>query len=191
MTDAATERAEEKAQYLTFFVQEEEYAIEILRVKEILRYETLTRVPMTPQYIRGVMNVRGSVVPVIDLGVKFGLESSPVTKWTCIVVVQVLVDGEEVAFGLLADAVSQVVNLPKSEVEPPPAFGTTARADCLKGMGRLGAKFALILDIDRVLATDEVLSQAALASAGVAPGGSPMVGSTAEDTDAAAEGVRQ
>jgi purine-binding chemotaxis protein CheW len=146
----------EQAQYLGFYIAGEEYAIGILRVREILEYDTLTRVPTTPPSIRGVINLRGSVVPVVDLAVKFGLPESVVSKRTCIVVVEVDLDGERAVMGLLADAVSQVIDLPASDVEPPPPFGTRVRVDCLIGMGRAGRKFVLLLDIDKLLSLDEL-----------------------------------
>ncbi|HKC12424.1 MAG TPA: chemotaxis protein CheW, partial [Vicinamibacteria bacterium] len=106
----------EQAQYLGFYIAGEEYAIGILRVREILEYDTVTKVPTTPPSIRGVINLRGSVVPVVDLAVKFGLPESVVSKRTCIVVVEVDLDGERAVMGVLADAVSQVIDLPASEV---------------------------------------------------------------------------
>jgi purine-binding chemotaxis protein CheW len=146
----------ERAQYLGFYIGGEEYAIGILRVREILEYDTVTKVPTTPPSIRGVINLRGSVVPVVDLAVKFGLPESVVSKRTCIVVVEVDLDGERAVMGVLADAVSQVIDLPASEVEPPPPFGTRVRVDCLIGMGRAGRKFVLLLDIDKLLSLDEL-----------------------------------
>jgi purine-binding chemotaxis protein CheW len=146
----------EGAQYLSFSIAGEEYAIGILRVREILEYDTLTKVPTTPPSIRGVINLRGSVVPVVDLAVKFGLPESVISKRTCIVVVEVNLDGERAVMGVLSDAVSQVIDLPASEVEPPPPFGTRVRVDCLIGMGRAGRKFVLLLDIDKLLSLDEL-----------------------------------
>jgi purine-binding chemotaxis protein CheW len=146
----------EQSQYLGFHMAGEEYAIGILRVREILEYDTVTKVPTTPASIRGVINLRGSVVPVIDLAVKLGLPESVVTKRSCVVVVEIVLDGERTVMGLLADAVSQVIDLPAAEIEPPPPFGTRIRVECLLGMGRAGKKFVLLLDIDRLLSTDDV-----------------------------------
>jgi purine-binding chemotaxis protein CheW len=146
----------EQSQYLGFHIAGEEYAIGILRVREILEYDTVTKVPTTPASIRGVINLRGSVVPVIDLAVKLGLPESVVTKRSCVVVVEIVLDGERTVMGLLADAVSQVIDLPAAEIEPPPPFGTRVRVECLLGMGRAGKKFVLLLDIDRLLSTDDV-----------------------------------
>ena len=157
--------AVEQSQYLTFYLAGEEYAIGILQVKEILEYDTLTKVPQTPASVRGVINLRGSVVPVVDLAAKFGLPPSPVTKRTCIVIVEVDLDGQRTVMGVLADAVSQVMDLGPTDVEPPPAFGTAVRVDYLQGMGKVGKKFVLILDMDRVLSAPELLATEALTAA--------------------------
>lgn len=156
----------EPSQYLGFHIAGEEYAIGILRVREILEYDTVTKVPTTPASIRGVINLRGSVVPVIDLAVKLGLPESVVTKRSCVVVVEIVLDGERTVMGLLADAVSQVIDLPAAEIEPPPPFGTRVRVECLLGMGRAGKKFVLLLDIDRLLSTDDVVAVQSAADGG-------------------------
>jgi len=153
----------DETQYLGFYVAEEEYAIGILRVREILEFDTVTRVPTTPPSIRGVINLRGRVVPVVDLAVKLGLPESPITKRTCVVVVEVDLEGERTVMGVLADAVSQVLDLPASEIEPPPPFGPRVRVDCLLGMGRAGKKFVLLLDIDKLLSTEELAAAAQVA----------------------------
>ena len=155
----------EQSQYLGFHIAGEEYAIGILRVREILEYDTVTRVPTTPASIRGVINLRGSVVPVVDLAVKLGLPESVVTKRSCVVVVEIVLEGERTVMGLLADAVSQVIDLPATEIEPPPPFGTRIRVECLLGMGRAGKRFVLILDIDRLLSTDDVAAVPGVAEA--------------------------
>lgn len=149
-------------QYLTFFLAEEEYAIGIQRVKEIIEYTTITKVPKVPQWIRGVINLRGNVVPVVDLAVRFGLEERPVTKTTCIVIVEVEQDPERTVMGVIADAVNQVIDLAPQDIEETPAFGTRVRLEYLFGMGKLGKKFALILNIDSVLSTAELLTVSAL-----------------------------
>ena len=144
-----------QGQYLTFQLAGEEYALGILRVKEILEYDTLTRVPNAPPAVRGVINLRGSVVPVVDLALKFGLPATTVTKRTCIVIVEARVGGDDVVMGVLADAVSQVVELGDADIAPPPSFGARVRAEHLLGMAKLDArKFALMLDIDGVLGDD-------------------------------------
>jgi purine-binding chemotaxis protein CheW len=149
-------------QYLTFFLAHEEYAINIKRVKEIIEYTAVTKVPEVPQWIRGVINLRGTVVPVVDLTVRFGLEERPVSKTTCIVIVEVEQDSERTAMGVIADAVNQVIDFAPEDIEEPPAFGTRVRLGYLLGMGKLGRKFALILNIDSVLSNAELLTVSTL-----------------------------
>jgi len=156
-------------QYLTFFLADEEYAIGIQRVKEIIEYTDVTKVPKVPGWIRGVINLRGNVVPVVDLAVRFGLAERPFTKTTCIVVVEVKQDSETTVMGIVADAVNQVIDLASEEIEQPPAFGTQIRLDYLAGMGKLGKKFALILNIDSVLSATELLAVSAVHSAASEP----------------------
>jgi purine-binding chemotaxis protein CheW len=168
----------DETQYLGFYIGGEEYAIGILRVKEILEYDTITKVPGAPASMRGVINIRGSVVPVVDLAVKFGLPGSSVTKRTCIVVVEVDLDGERTVMGVMADSVSQVMDLGAGDIEPPPAFGTRVRLDYLLGMGKAGKRFILILDIDRALSTTE-LQAAATASLEAALAGDASTGGIA------------
>jgi purine-binding chemotaxis protein CheW len=154
----ATKDAAERQQYLTFFLASEEYAIGILKVKEIIEYDVVTKVPKTPRWVRGVINLRGAVVPVVDLAVKFGLEDRPVSKTTCIIVVDGLLADQQATMGVVADAVNQVIDLSAPEIQQAPTFGTRVGVDYLTGMARLGKKFALILDIDKVLSTDELLN---------------------------------
>jgi purine-binding chemotaxis protein CheW len=149
---------EQQSQVLTFFMDGEEYAVSILRVKEIIRYETVTRVPSAPRWIRGVHNLRGVVVPVVDLAAKFGLRDSPLTPHTCVVIVEVDLEGEHTLMGVMADAVSQVMELHPQDIREPPAFGTRVRVEYITGMGAAGKKFVLILDIDRVLSAAELLT---------------------------------
>jgi purine-binding chemotaxis protein CheW len=145
-------------QYLTFFVGGEEYAVNILKVKEIIEYDTVTAVPNTAPWIRGVTNLRGNVVPVIDLAVKFGLPASQVSKLSCIVITEVSFDGDNLTMGVMADSVSQVLDFSENDIEAPPPFGTRVRIEFLLGMGKLGKKFCLILDIDKVLSAEEFLA---------------------------------
>ncbi|HSG41452.1 MAG TPA: chemotaxis protein CheW [Thermoanaerobaculia bacterium] len=152
-------------QYLTFWVGGEEYAIGILRVREIIEYPAVTRVPNSPPWIRGVINLRGSVVPVIDLAVKLGFEFAPATRRTCIVLVEVELEGELTVLGVVADGVGQVLELAPADIEPSPSFGTRVHTHYLTGMGKVERGFVLLLDIDRALARSEVL-EAAAASAG-------------------------
>ena len=167
--------ATDQSQYLSFYLAGEEYAIGILQAKEILEYDTLTRVPQTPPAIRGVINLRGSVVPVVDLAVKFGLPPTAISKRTCIVIVEVDLAGQRTVMGLLADAVSQVMDLTPTDIEPPPPFGTAVRVDYLQGMGKVGKKFVLLLDVDRVLAAPELQ---AVAEASAPPEAAPPPGET-------------
>jgi len=145
-----------KQQYLTFFIHGEGYAVAILRVREIIEYETVTRVPAVPVHVRGVINLRGNVLPVVDLAAKFGGEESAPSRTTCIVVVETKLDDEMVVAGLMADAVSEVIDLASDQIEPPPPFGTGVRVDFLTGMGKVDGRLVLILDIDRVLSPVEL-----------------------------------
>ena len=151
-------------QYLTFLLAEEEYAVNIQKVKEIIEYSSVTKVPKVPRWIRGVINLRGNVVPVVDLAVRFGLDERPTTKTTCMVIVEVQQDAENTVMGVIADSVNQVIDLNAQDIEEPPAFGTRVRLEYLAGMGKLGKKFALILNIDRVLSAPELLTVAGLPS---------------------------
>jgi purine-binding chemotaxis protein CheW len=143
-------------QYLTFFIRREEYAVSILRVKEIIEYETVTRVPTTPLHVRGVINLRGAVLPVVDLAAKFGHPESEPSRTTCIVVVETQLRGQTIVVGVVADAVSEVVALPAGQIEPPPPFGTNVHVDFLVGMGKLDGRLVLVLDIDRILSPVEL-----------------------------------
>jgi purine-binding chemotaxis protein CheW len=149
------------SQYLSFILAGEEYALNILQVKEILEYTPVTRIPGAPRWVRGVFNLRGSVVPVVDLAVKLGLGPSTPTRWSCIVVAEVRLGEERLVLGLLSDSIGQVMELGPGEVAPPPAFGMPVAADCLVGLGHSAdKKFVLLLDIDRVLSNLEVLQVA-------------------------------
>ena len=144
-------------QYLTFLIGGEEYAVSLLKVKEIIEYDVVTEIPKTPDWVRGVINLRGNVVPVIDLAVKFRLPASVAGKLTCIVITEVESEGEATVMGIMADAVRQVIDLKPEDVEVPPSFGTRVKVDYLLGMARSGKKFCLLLDTERVLSTDELL----------------------------------
>ncbi len=160
-------------QFLSFTIAGTDYGLPILKVKEILQYEEPTRVPGAPPSIRGVINVRGSVVPVVDLAVKFGKRETAPSKRTCVLVVEALVKNERLILGLIADAVNEVLDLPASAVEPPPAFGAGVRLDYLTGVGKVGRAFVLLLELDRLLSASEaeIASQAKEAAAATpAPG---------------------
>ncbi|HVR38187.1 MAG TPA: chemotaxis protein CheW [Thermoanaerobaculia bacterium] len=146
----------QREQYLTFFMRGEEYAVSILRLKEIIEYEKVTRVPTTPAHVRGVINLRGAVLPVIDLAAKFGHGETEVVRTTCIVVVETRLRDEMLVVGIMADAVSEVVDIASDAIEPPPPFGTNVRIDFLRGMGKLDGRLVLVLDIDRVLSPVEI-----------------------------------
>ncbi|MHB8950417.1 MAG: chemotaxis protein CheW [Rhodoferax sp.] len=147
---------EEQQQYLTFMLGGETFAIGILGIKEIIEYHGLTEVPMMPACIRGVINLRGAVVPVLDLAARFGKKSSDVTKKTCIVIVEVESFDERHDMGVVVDAVNAVLEIPRSEIEPPPSFGAKIRSDFIEGMGKVGGKFVILLNVHQVLSTEEL-----------------------------------
>ena len=149
-------RSEAPSQYLTFLLCGEMFAVGILNVKEIIEYGQLTEVPMMPAFIRGVINLRGSVVPVIDLAARFGGKASEVGRRTCIVIVEVFDGDVRHDIGIMVDAVSEVLDIPGSEIEPPPSFGAKIRADFISGMGKVAGKFVIILSIDKVLSVEEI-----------------------------------
>lgn len=153
-----------QTQYLTFVVGEEEYGVRILRAKEIIEYGVVTTIPNAPPFIRGVINLRGSVVPVVDLAVKFGGAPLAPTKRSCVVVVEVERDGLQTVMGIVADRVTQVAELPEDAIEPAPSFGTGVRTDWLLGLGRTDRRFILLLNTDRVL-TDLDIGQLDAAAA--------------------------
>jgi purine-binding chemotaxis protein CheW len=154
------------AQYLGFSLAGETYAIELLRIREIIEHVPITRVPGMPPAVLGVINLRGRVVPVVDLAVKMGLGARPITRWTCFVIVEALLEGERTTLGLLADSVSEVLDLGPDDIEPPPAFGTRTPVEYLRGMGRQEQRFILLLDLDRVLSTEELLGLSATPAGG-------------------------
>jgi purine-binding chemotaxis protein CheW len=154
------------AQYLTFSLMGEEYAVGLLQVREILEYDTVTRVPRAPAWVRGAINLRGRVVPVVDLAVRFGLPPLEVSRRTCTVILDVATDSGETVVGILVDSVSQVLDIAAEDVAPPPSFGTRVSCEDLKGVAPLGKKFALILDVDRVLSWTEPAAAGPDADAG-------------------------
>src|SRR3954452_13209866 len=142
-------------QYLTFTLGSEIFAIGILAIKEIIEYSSLTTVPMMPTYVRGVINLRGAVVPVLDLSVRFGKAPSPVTKKTCIVIIEISSAGERQDVGIVADAVDSVLDIPPDQIEPPPAFGARIGTDFIEGMGKVNGRFVILLAVNSVLAPEE------------------------------------
>jgi purine-binding chemotaxis protein CheW len=144
------------SQYLTFVLGAEVFAIGILAIKEIIEYSSVTDVPMTPAHLRGVINLRGVVVPVVDLSARFGRRSSPVTKRTCIVIIEVQVQGERQDIGVVVDAVNAVLDIPPTDIEPPPAFGTHLCTDFIQGMAKVDGKFVILLAVDHILALEQM-----------------------------------
>jgi purine-binding chemotaxis protein CheW len=143
-------------QYLTFKLADEVFALDISKVREVLDFTTITKVPRTPEFMRGVINLRGSVVPVVDLRLKFGMTQTERTVNTCIIITEVSVDGETTILGALADSVQEVMDLEPDRIEPAPKIGTKLRTEFIKGMGKQNDKFIILLDINRVFSTDEL-----------------------------------
>jgi purine-binding chemotaxis protein CheW len=146
----------EATQYLTFVLDEEVFAVDVARVREILEMPAITKVPQVPEFMRGVINLRGCVVPVIDLHMKFGMEVTEQTVNTCIIVVEVEMDGESIVLGALADSVQEVIEMEPSQIEAAPHIGTHLRTEFLKGMGKHNERFVMILDIDEVFSSVEL-----------------------------------
>lgn len=157
---------EEDEQYLTFTLREGMYAIGILHIKEILEYNHVTPVPMMPNFIKGVINLRGAVVPVVDLSARFGNHQSNIVKRTCIVIIEVLNDDGMQDIGVMVDAVSEVIEISRTNIEPAPAFGAQIRADFIQGMGKINSKFVIILQVDKVLSVEEMSMVSHLAQQG-------------------------
>jgi purine-binding chemotaxis protein CheW len=169
----AVEAAPEIGQYLTFQLGGETFAIGILVIKEILEYVPLTVVPLLPGFVRGVMNLRGAVVPVVDLAQRFGRAPTEAGRRTCIVIVEIALDGQQRHLGILVDAVHEVLAIPNTDIEPPPQLGGRIRVDFIAGMARIDERFIVLLHVDRVLTAEE------------------MELLTEPEQDAAAEGVQQ
>ncbi|WP_409525198.1 chemotaxis protein CheW [Nitrincola sp. MINF-07-Sa-05] len=153
--DAQAE-SREVQQYLTFMLTGETYAIGILRIKEIIEYGQLTEVPNMPSFIRGVINLRGAVVPVVDLTARFNKGSTALTRRTCIVIIEVINAEEQQVIGVMVDAVNEVLEIAPGEIEPAPSFGARIRADFIAGMGKVDGRFIILLDVDKVLSVDEL-----------------------------------
>ena len=148
-------KAVHTTQYLTFTLDHEIFAFDIAMVREVLDFPAITRVPRTPEFMRGVLNLRGSVVPVIDLRLKFGLPMAEQTANTCIIIIEVAVDGARTVLGALADSVQEVIDLEPGSTQPAPQIGTRLPTDFIKGMGRRGDRFIMILDIEKIFAAGE------------------------------------
>ncbi len=161
----------EMTQYLTFRLGDEVFALDISKVREVLDFTTVTKVPRTPEFMRGVINLRGSVVPVVDLRLKFGMTITEKTVNTCIIIVEVTVDNETTILGALADSVQEVIELGSGSIEPAPKIGTRLRTEFIRGMGKQNEKFIIILDIDKVFSTEELsMVQAGQAEAAASAG---------------------
>ncbi len=143
-------------QYLTFRLGGEVFATDVSKVREVLDFTTITKIPRTPDFMSGVINLRGKVVPVVDLRLCFEISKTEITVNTCIVVVEMLLEGETIVIGALADSVEEVIDLDPDQIEPAPRVGTRIRTDFIKGMGKREGNFIMILDIDRVFAVDEL-----------------------------------
>lgn len=153
---AATTESSKAVQYLTFKLADEVFALDITQVREVLDYTAVTKVPKMPEFMRGVINLRGSVVPVVDMRMKFGMEKTERTVNTCIIIVEIDLDGDMTVLGALADSVQEVVDLDAGQIEPAPKIGTRLRTEFIKGMGKHNDEFIIILDIDKVFSSDEL-----------------------------------
>lgn len=146
----------EPSQYLTFNLGDEVFAMDIRTVREIIQHAALTIVPLMPSFIRGVINLRGAVVPVIDLKSRFGRPAAQVGKKTCIVIFDASRDNEKIELGLMVDAVSEVIEIPPSQIEPPPQFGTSIQRDYIRGLGKVDGEFIVILEPERALNIEDM-----------------------------------
>lgn len=144
------------AQYLTFKLHEEVFALEISRVREVLEYTSVTRVPRTPDFMTGVINLRGNVIPVIDMNLKLGMPKTERTIDTCIIIVEIVESGETLVLGALADSVQEVIEIEPENIEPAPKIGTSLNIEFLKGMGKKDDHFMMIFDIDKVFSIEDI-----------------------------------
>jgi len=151
-----TTTMEKTTQYLSFTLAEETFALDITRVREVLEYTEITKIPRMPAFMCGVINLRGGVVPVVDMRLKLGMQEAEKTINTCIIITEVKVDEMNVVIGAMADSVSEVFDLDHEQVEPTPSIGTQVRADFLKGMGKHEGRFVLLLDIDKSFSSAEL-----------------------------------
>ncbi|ACT51947.1 chemotaxis protein CheW [Methylovorus glucosotrophus] len=147
---------EDQQQYLTFMLGAEIFAINILSIKEIIEYGNLTIVPKMPSFIRGVINLRGAVVPVIDLAARFARGEAAISRKSCIVIIEVEHEDVQQVIGVLVDAVNEVLEIASDQIEPVPSFGAKIRTDFIEGMGKVDQKFVIILNVNQVLSVDEM-----------------------------------
>ncbi len=150
----------EATQHLTFKLDEEVFSLDISKVREVLEYTSVTKVPQTPDFMCGVINLRGGVVPVVDLRLKFGMAEAEKTVNTCIIIVEVTLDGESTVLGALADSVQEVFEFETDQIEPAPKIGARLNTDFIQGMGKREDQFIIILDIDKVFSTDDLTTVA-------------------------------
>jgi purine-binding chemotaxis protein CheW len=162
---AAPAVAQESTQFLTFMLGGEVFAIGILAIKEIIEYAGLTTVPLMPDCVRGVINLRGAVVPVIDLAARFGRPATQIGKRTAIVIVEIDADGEQQVVGVMVDAVNAVIDIAPSEIEPAPQFGARVRSEFIAGMGKVNGTFVILLNTDQVLSVTELEAMVQLGGA--------------------------
>jgi len=146
----------ETTQYLTFRLAEEVYALDIAKVREVLDFTEATKVPRTPEFMRGVINLRGSVVPVVDLRLKFGMSATEKTVNTCVIITEVTVDNDTTVLGCLADSVQEVIDLEPGQIAPAPRIGTKLRTEFIQGMGKRDDRFVILLDVDMVFSAEEL-----------------------------------
>jgi purine-binding chemotaxis protein CheW len=146
----------ETMQYLTFQLAEEVFALEISKVREVLDHTTVTKIPRTPDFVLGVINLRGSVVPVVDMRLKFGMSKTETTVNTRIIIMEIEIDGENTVLGALVDSVEEVMDIDPDHIEEPPRIGTRLKSDFMKGMGKRDNTFIIILNMDRLFAFDEL-----------------------------------
>lgn len=153
---ASSPAAEPPGQYLTFSLGEEIFAVSIRGVREIIQYPPITIMPLMPEFVRGVINLRGSVVPVIDLQARFGRAAASVGKKTCVIIFDAARDAERSDLGLMVDAVSEVIEIDGAQIEPPPNFGAVVRRDFISGVGKVGGRFVIILEPGRAFDMEEM-----------------------------------
>jgi len=158
-----SDKTKNGGKYLTFALGKEEYGLEILKVREIIGIMDITFVPNTPAHIRGVINLRGQVICVVDLRNRFAMESVPRTEHTCIIVVEIQGDGRRVSMGIIVDRVSEVLSIPSQQIEDPPDFGVRLDTSFILGMGKVGQSVKILLDIDKVLSAEQVVEAASIA----------------------------
>ncbi|MGA2403343.1 MAG: chemotaxis protein CheW [Syntrophobacteraceae bacterium] len=156
ISQAVQKVTDREGKYLTFSLGEEEYGIGILKVKEIIGMMRVTPVPQTPEYVKGVINLRGKVIPVIDLRLRFGMGANDYTERTCIIVVEILDASGTLHIGIVVDSVSEVINIKGCDIEDTPAFGTALNTEYILGMAKMGGGVKILLDIDRVLSASEM-----------------------------------